>query len=127
MTPRLRSGQKLEITRGERRYIATVVRDGRRTWVHAGGHVFVIDPSARDGRRAGAASTQDALSPPMPATVTKINVSAGDSVKDGDVILLLEAMKMELPIRAPHDGVIKRINCKTGELVQPGAPLVELE
>jgi 3-methylcrotonyl-CoA carboxylase alpha subunit len=63
----------------------------------------------------------------MPATVTTINIKAGDAVKDGDVILLLEAMKMELPIRAPHDAIVKRVNCRAGELVQPGAPLVDFE
>ena len=118
---------KVEVVREGRRYIATVARDGRRTWVHVGGHVFVIDPSASDTRRAGAAADHDALSAPMPATVIRINVKAGDAVKDGDVILLLEAMKMELPIRAPHDAVVTRVNCRAGELVQPGTPLVDLE
>ena len=117
---------KIELMRGDRRYVATIARDGRRTWVHVGGHVFVIDPSASETRRAGAID-HDALSAPMPATVIRINVKAGDAVKDGDVILLLEAMKMELPIRAPHDAVVKRVNCRAGEMVQPGTPLVDLE
>ena len=127
MTLRHRSGQKVEVSRGDRRYIATVARDGRRSWVHVAGHVFVIDPSSSDARRGSSAADHDALSAPMPATVTKINVKAGDAVKDGDVIVLLEAMKMELPIRAPHDGVVKKLNCRAGELVQPGSPLVDFE
>ena len=118
---------KVEVVRDGRRHIATVAREGRRAWVHVGGHVFVVDPGATEARRGSASAADDALSPPMPATVTKINVAAGDKVKDGDVIVLLEAMKMELPVRATHDATVKRVNCREGEMVQPGTPLVELE
>lgn len=110
-----------------RQMYATVVREGRRAWVHLAGRVFVIEPDDSGPRRGGSAADHDALTSPMPATVTRINVSAGDAVSDGDVILLLEAMKMELPIRAPRDGVITRVNCKEGTLVQPGEQLVDLE
>jgi len=41
------------------------------------------------------------------------------------VLIVLEAMKMELPLRAPHDGVIAAVDCREGELVQPGKVLVE--
>ena len=118
---------KVEVVRDGRRYIATVARDGARAWVHVGGHVFVIEPARAETRRGSAAADHDALSAPMPATVARINVKPGDRVSNGDVVILLEAMKMELPIRAPRDGAIAKINCSAGELVQPGVPLVELE
>lgn len=105
---------------------AIVVWEGRRAWVHLDGQVFVVDSARSSGPRTSAAADHDALSPPMPATVTRINVKAGDRIKNGDVIVLLEAMKMELPIRAPHDAVIARVNCRPGEMVQPGTPLVDL-
>lgn len=117
---------RVTVERGGRAYTARVVREGRRAWVHVGGHVFVIEPRASSSR-ASAAADHDALSSPMPATVTRINVARGDAVATGDIVVLLEAMKMELPIRAPHDGVIARVNCREGELVQPGTPLVDLE
>jgi biotin carboxyl carrier protein len=63
----------------------------------------------------------------MPATVIKIPVKPGDAVKKGDVLVLLEAMKMELPIRAAGDAVVRAVYCREGELVQADAPLVELE
>lgn len=110
-----------------RRVIATVVRDGRRAWVHLAGRVFVVEPEESGTRRGSAAADHDALSAPMPATVTRVNVAAGDTVSDGDVVVLLEAMKMELPIRAPRDGKVARVNCREGDLVQPGEPLVDLE
>lgn len=117
---------KVDVRRDGRRYVATVVWEGRRAWVHVGGRVILVEPGREESRRGSAAAESDALSAPMPATVARINVAAGDHVTNGDVILLLEAMKMELPIRAPRDGVISRVNCRAGELVQPGVPLVDL-
>jgi biotin carboxyl carrier protein len=117
---------KIKVPAGGREHVATVARDGARAWVHVGGHVFVIDPPEQRAR-AGAASDHDALSAPMPATVIRVDVAPGDAVADGDVVLLLEAMKMELPIRAPRAGVVAAVNCRAGDLVQPGVPLVDLE
>ncbi len=70
---------------------------------------------------------QDALTAPMPATVLAIHVAPGQEVERNEVVMVLEAMKMELPIRSPRDGVVKAIGCQVGELVQPGATLLELD
>jgi 3-methylcrotonyl-CoA carboxylase alpha subunit len=51
----------------------------------------------------------------------------GDAVRQADVLVVLEAMKMELPIRATASGIVTAINCREGELVQPGQPLVEID
>ncbi len=67
------------------------------------------------------------LTAPMPATVISIPVKAGDAVRKGDVVVVLEAMKMELPIRAMADGVVATVRCREGELVQADAALVELQ
>ena len=64
---------------------------------------------------------------PMPATVAKLLVAPGQSVAEGETVLVLEAMKMELPVRAPRAGVVKAVHCAQGELVQPGVALVDLE
>ena len=77
-------------------------------------------------RRRSASAGQQALSAPMPATVIKVHVSEGDAVKKGDVVVLLEAMKMELPIRAPADATVRAVRCRDGELVDADAVLVEL-
>ena len=82
------------------------------------------DPSSR---RPGELEDQSALSSPMPATVAAIEVKAGDQVAAGDLLLMLEAMKMELPIRSPRDARVTAVNCQKGDLVQPGIPLVELD
>jgi acetyl-CoA carboxylase biotin carboxylase subunit len=83
---------------------------------------------ATAGRRARTASAgQLVLTAPMPATVLKVPVKPGDTVRKGEVVVLLEAMKMELPIRAPSDAVVAAVACREGELVQADATLVELK
>ena len=78
-------------------------------------------------RRKAAASSGGALTAPMPATVIKVQVKAGDAVKKGDVVVVLEAMKMELPMRALGDAKISAVCCREGELVPADATLVEFE
>ena len=58
--------------------------------------------------------------------VARVVVAVGGRVAEGDEVIVLEAMKMELPIRAPGDATVKAINCREGELVQPDRTLVEL-
>jgi biotin carboxyl carrier protein len=106
---------------------ALAATSGDVVWVSVDSHVFAFDiADARAGSRGGAARDHDALSPPMPATVVRIAVKAGDSVRKGDLLIALEAMKMELPIRAPRDGIVAAVRCVEGELVQPGTALIEL-
>lgn len=68
----------------------------------------------------------DPVSAPMPGTIVSIEVSAGQSVKSGQVLIILEAMKMENEIVAPRDGVVAGINVSKGEAVDTGATLVTL-
>jgi len=63
----------------------------------------------------------------MPATVIRIAVKPGQTVQAGEVLISLEAMKMELPIRAPRDGIVRAVNCREGELVQPDQSLLDFE
>jgi 3-methylcrotonyl-CoA carboxylase alpha subunit len=104
---------------------AYAVADGDKRWVFLDGDVYEFDVQ-RLGRRRSSAH-HSSLMAPMPATVTRINVAVGDAVARGDTLLVLEAMKMELPVRAPSDGTISSIACREGELVQPGVPLIELD
>lgn len=97
-------------------------------WAFWNGQVFErpFDDGASTGRRRQAGADHS-LSAPMPATVRKVAVSAGSTVSGGDPLIVLEAMKMELLIRAPRDGVVRAVHCREGELVQPGTTLVDLE
>ena len=98
-------------------------------WVFWNGRVFRgdfrIDASATRGTHGS--TTLRTLTAPMPATIVTVHVKAGDAVTKGQVLMLLEAMKMELPIRAPGDGVVSAVHGKGGELVQADSPLVEFQ
>lgn len=98
-------------------------------WLHWNGQVFrrpfTADPVANRARSTVAGP--QTLTAPMPATVLKVLVAPGDTVTRNQALVLLEAMKMELPLRAPANGTVRLVRCRDGELVQPGATLVELE
>jgi len=108
--------------------LAYAVRDRTTTWVFIDGRTSVIEPEAGTATKgAHAIDDQVALSAPMPATVLAIKTAVGQQVSAGDLLIVLEAMKMEVPITAPRDGRVKSIACRERELVQPGVPLLELE
>ena len=67
-----------------------------------------------------------AVKAPMPGTIMKVNVTAGQAVKKGDVLCVLEAMKMENDISAPQDGVVASVNVQKGASVQGEEVLVTL-
>jgi biotin carboxyl carrier protein len=123
-----------EIHAGER--LVWVAAHGSERWVFIDGAVHILElvtagapldthAAASGSRSKKRPQREGALSAPMPATVIKIAVSPGDHVKAGDLLIVLEAMKMELPVRASADGVVKAVRCRQGELVQPGEELVE--
>jgi biotin carboxyl carrier protein len=118
-------GGRYEIVSDSGRSVAYGVRRAGETWVHVDGRVYVVGTTSGGARRGG--PDEATLSAPMPATVVAINVTPGHAVKAGDVLVLLEAMKMELSVTAPLDGRVREVNCRVGELVQPGVPLIDLE
>lgn len=66
----------------------------------------------------------DPVNAPMPGNILKVNVSQGQAVKSGDVLCVLEAMKMENEIMAPKDGTVTQVLVSKGSTVDTGAPLV---
>lgn len=119
---------RYRIATGARGGIAYAVASGGTTWVFLDGltHVIRSRPSTGHGR-ASRTDDEFALAAPMPAGVVALHVSEGQSVRQGDLLVTLEAMKMELAVRAPRDAVVRNIACRVGDLVQPGVPLLELE
>jgi acetyl/propionyl-CoA carboxylase alpha subunit len=104
-------------------------------WVFWNGQVFRGDfrpglsPKAK---AAGAApgphgGLVTAIIAPMPARVGSLAVATGTRVRKGDILIVLEAMKMELPLRAPADGLVTAVHCEQGQLVQADAVLMDLE
>lgn len=76
---------------------------------------------------AAAATGGAPVKAPLPGTVLAINVKVGDTVKASDVVVLLEAMKMENAIHAGRDGRVASVNVAQGESVLEGAALITLE
>jgi 3-methylcrotonyl-CoA carboxylase alpha subunit len=111
--------------RGEIVYVAGPPGD---SWAFWNGRLFRgagTDSTSRP--RAPRPDAAQSLTAPMPATVLKVLVQPGMTVKKGDTVIILEAMKMEWPIRATGDAVVSAVRCREGELVQSDAVLVELK
>lgn len=73
------------------------------------------------------AGAGEPLKAPMPGTIVSVNVSAGQKVNEGDVVVVLEAMKMENEIMAPKSGTITSVSVSKGESVASGAVLVTIQ
>jgi biotin carboxyl carrier protein len=76
---------------------------------------------------AGGDEMQDALRSPLPGTVIEILAKSGQQVKEGDTLIVLEAMKMNNNLTAEKDGVVKSILVAEGEAVKENTPLVTFE
>jgi len=85
------------------------------------------EPAARPVTAFANAVNGEAIKAPMPGTILDIKVSTGSRVKKGDVILLLEAMKMENEITAPSDGTIVQIQTAKGSTVNTGDILAAIQ
>jgi acetyl-CoA/propionyl-CoA carboxylase biotin carboxyl carrier protein len=101
-----------------------VARDGATVWAGRDGHALEARPEAR--MRSEHAHAGEALHAPMPGTVLLVHVAEGDAVDEGDVLLVLESMKMELAITAPHAGVVERLELAPGDRVALREPLVTI-
>ena len=86
----------------------------------------VAAPAAAPAPAAAAPGAGDAVTAPMPGNILKVNVTAGQAVKEGDVLVVLEAMKMENEILAPKACTVKQVLVSKGSTVDTGATLVVL-
>ncbi|WP_434597093.1 acetyl/propionyl/methylcrotonyl-CoA carboxylase subunit alpha [Pseudomonas sp. R4-76] len=121
------SGEALIIDDAGVRRALRAIRQGDALYLHWDGElrrVETYDPiSAVDASH----SHQGGLTAPMNGSIVRVLVEAGQAVEAGAQLVVLEAMKMEHSIRAPHAGVIKALYCQEGEMVGEGSTLVELE
>jgi biotin carboxyl carrier protein len=111
---------------GDRQHVVWTAGSDARCSVFVEGEVYTLDGGQAARRPAARGSDHGPIASPMPATVRAIAVSAGDTVRRGDLLVVLEAMKMELPIRAAADGRVEAVRCREGELVQAGQELIEM-
>jgi acetyl-CoA/propionyl-CoA carboxylase biotin carboxyl carrier protein len=104
---------------------AIAVRDGTDVWVKWRGETYVLDTAGRQRSIAALAATE--ISAPMPGVVLEVHASAGQQVRRGDLICVVEAMKMELRVEAPADGTVSKVLCAPGDRVRRGQRLAEFE
>ncbi len=108
--------------------IGQIVDD--KVWIHVNGDTLVFDREV-GGRRRGKAGAKDAKSnlihAPMPGKITKMFKKQGDSVKAGESVLVMEAMKMEYTLKANMNGTIKKLAHKELDQVVLGAIIVEID
>lgn len=81
---------------------------------------------AAPAKTAGGAAGSVEINAPMPGKILDVKAQPGASVSRGDVVLVLEAMKMENEVVAPQDGTIASINVNVGDMVEPGAVLATM-
>jgi len=84
-------------------------------------------PAAAPAAPAAAPANGEKVASPMPGTILSINVDAGDAVKKGQVLMILEAMKMENEIMCPCDGTIASVNTTKGATVESGTLLCVIQ
>ncbi|NVD96617.1 acetyl/propionyl/methylcrotonyl-CoA carboxylase subunit alpha [Massilia sp. BJB1822] len=117
-------GVDLSIKLGETSVHGTVRRDGELFHVFTGGGHYALaynDPMAHAGE---AEAEGGRLTAPMPGKVVAVLAKAGQQVKKGEALVIMEAMKMEHTIAAPHDGLVDEILYAIGDQVTDGAPLL---
>lgn len=121
-----KDGAKLSLKDKEnfRAYVGAASRDGESV-VMGRGREVVVSLAGKKPKKSSAAA--GSLASPMPGKIFKVLKSVGDEVKKGETILILEAMKMEHSIRSDKDGKIRNLPFTTGQLVQGGVVLAEVE
>lgn len=115
--------ERLILRMGERHLLFHVARDGKARVVAQGARVFRLEPPTLREARPPAAGDLTAV---MPGKVLDVLVQPGQRVDAGTPLVILEAMKMELRITAPGDGVVAAVLVRAGDVVNPGQKLVEL-
>jgi acetyl-CoA/propionyl-CoA carboxylase biotin carboxyl carrier protein len=84
-------------------------------------------PKRKAVKKGGSAASGDALASPMQGTIVKVAVAEGDTVAEGDLVVVLEAMKMEQPLNAHRAGIVKGLNADVGASVSSGAVICEIK
>lgn len=120
---------RLNLQVGDRRLRAHVASDGPRRYVALAGQVWTLErPQPQQKRRGAAAGGPGAgsLEAAMPGLVLDVLVVEGEEVSQGQLLVLLSAMKMELRIAAPAAGRVAKVHCQAGQVVERGQVLVEI-
>jgi len=113
---------------GAQSWPVVMARDGDTLWVHIDGAAHRLEWRDAVSHLAGAVGDAggDAMRAPMPGSVIAVNIAAGDAVAAGDVVMIIESMKLETAIRAPRGGVVAAVHFGVGDVFNRDALLAEL-
>ncbi|MDF1602964.1 biotin carboxylase N-terminal domain-containing protein [Nocardioides sp. YIM 152315] len=117
--------QKVVVEVGGKR-LEVVLPGGMGAISAAGGGGAARKPKRAGGKKAGAAASGDAVTSPMQGTVVKVVVEEGQQVTEGDTVVVIEAMKMEQPLKAHKAGTVTGLQAEVGQTVANGAVICEL-
>jgi acetyl/propionyl-CoA carboxylase alpha subunit len=110
------------------RIIKSIITEGEKEkYVFVNGQVFKVKPIELTGKKKVRKKEEGNLSSPISGKVVSVKVKEGDSVKKGEVLMVIEAMKMEYLIRAPYTGKVKKVNFKEKDQVEIGQITVEVD
>jgi|KBSSwiStaDraftv2_1062776.scaffolds.fasta_scaffold1213233_2 biotin carboxyl carrier protein len=105
---------------------AAVKAGPKEVWVSLRGRTYVLERAHRTSSGSQAASSNDEVRAPMTGKVVRVTAAPGAQVTEGDLLLTIEAMKMEFKLTAPEDARIEEILCADGDRVELGQLLVRL-
>lgn len=117
------------LTLGDRHVEVVIATRGDDVFVHLDGEAYQLryeHPLDRLAAQAGGAAS-DRILAPMPGSIVSVHVAAGDTVKRGQALLLMESMKMETTLSAPRDGVVAAVQFEKGQTFDRDALLLSLE
>lgn len=131
MRPReLRTGEEREVAHPHVAPGTIAIRAGDIAWVSHRGETYRLSAVPRlapwTRRPARGPEVTPSLEAPMPGRVLGVRTAAGATVRKGDTLILVEAMKMEHAVRAPKDGTVTRVLVNEGQMVGLGDILVEM-
>ena len=127
--------EKRKVTVDGEEFEVDVERDGETWKVRVGGREFSIqvdegvsnEVTRRSTGRGKRRNRSGTISSSIPGKVVSLHAAVGDRVKEGEVLLILEAMKMQNEIQAPIQGTVCEVNCESGDSVEANVPLVIIE
>jgi len=122
-----REESRIELTTANGSARIAVVSGARDVWVSFEGRGYHLERPQRERPGAEAETGTDEIRAPMTGRVAKVAATAGAKAREGDLLLTIEAMKMEFRLTAPEEGTIAEVRCAEGDQVELGQLLVRLE
>lgn len=120
--------KRLTLTVGDQELSGWVFKKGKALWVHVLGETYLYTPETLiEEEASGQAQDPGFILAPMPGKIIKVNSAVGDSVAEGQTLIVMEAMKMEYQLKAIASGKVKALPFQNGDSVNLGDTLAEIE